>query len=179
MVTRKLHFTKCWQCVRNTAQAVTSKGDYSIYHHAMEFGTKTQKLSQKTIKPHLFHPLRVDLNGRHHPQGQLSCSMASFVQGTPDSVLLFFCLRSNFWLQRPMKCLLSSGFCLLLLIKYPNSGGCFLLTQAHFLINQWQTALPSVWIRLAVSSSISTCLRMFLNSMGWGKDRNQHTHLAI
>lgn len=34
MVTMKSHFTKCWQCVKNTAEAVTSKGEYSIssYH---------------------------------------------------------------------------------------------------------------------------------------------------
>lgn len=139
MVTMKNHFTKCWQCVKNTAEAVTSQGEYSIYHHTMEFGTKTRKLSQKTIKPHLFHPLKVNLNGRHTVhKDNFPCSMESFVQRTPDSVLLCFCLRGYFWLQRSVKCLLSLGFCLLLLIKYPNSGYCFLLTQAHFLFNQWQ-----------------------------------------
>lgn len=57
MATVKNHFTKCWQCVKNTAEAVTSKAEYSNYDHTMEFGTRTQKLSQTTIiKPHLFHP---------------------------------------------------------------------------------------------------------------------------
>jgi hypothetical protein len=94
MVTMKNHFTKCWQCAKTTAEAAgTSKGGYSIYHHTMEFDIKTHKLSQKTIKPHLFHPLRVNLNGRHTiHKDNFPCSMASFVQGTPDSVLLFFCL---------------------------------------------------------------------------------------
>lgn len=67
MATVKNHFTKCWQCVKNTAEAVTSKAEYSIYDHTMEFGTRTQKLSQTTItKPHLFSP-EVNLHGRHTP----------------------------------------------------------------------------------------------------------------
>lgn len=90
MVTMKNHFTKCWQCVKNTAEAVTSKAEYSIYHHTKEFGTKTQKLSQKTIiKPHLFHPLS-NLNGRHTPSRTTSPGSGASLFRELQTVLLFF-----------------------------------------------------------------------------------------
>lgn len=117
MATVKNHFTKCWQCVKNTAEAVTSKAEYSIYDHTMEFGTRTQKLSQTTIiKPHLFHPWSKPKWETHTHKDNVPLFRASFFFQGLQTVLLFFLLqRDNFWLQRSVKGSLPLGFCLLLL----------------------------------------------------------------
>lgn len=147
MATVKNHFTKCWQCVKNTAEAVTSKAEYSIYDHTMEFGTRTQKLSQTTItKPHLFSP-EVNLHGRHTPTrttspcpGHRFCFV--FFQGL-QTVLLFFLLqRDNFWLQRSVKGSLPLGFCLLLL---STQILVVFFTDPGSLSVQPTLVFPSVW----------------------------------
>lgn len=137
MATVKNHFTKCWQCVKNTAEAVTSKAEYSIYDHTMEFGTRTQKLSQTTItKPHLFSP-EVNLHGRHTPTrttspwpGHRFCFFC-FFSGTPDCASFFSASKRQLLIAEICKGLTALGF-LFAFVKYPNSGCLFYWPRLTF-----------------------------------------------
>lgn len=153
MATMKNHFTKCWQCVKKTAEAVTSKAEYSIYDHTMEFGTRTQKLSQTTIiKPHLFHPWSKPKWETHTHKDNIPLSRASFFSRTPDCASFFSALKRQLLIAEICKGLIAPGF------LYPNSGCLFYWPRLTFWSTNVSIPEPQCGVRLAVRSSLKQML---------------------
>lgn len=117
MATMKNHFTKCWQRVKNTAETVTSTAEYSYLspHHGV-----WHKHSENNCKPHLFPPLSNPERG-DTPTRTTSLLQGILCSGTPDCASFLLLQRNKLLIAEICKGL-TLGFCLLLVIKYPNSG---------------------------------------------------------